>query len=357
MSRNALDHLAMLVAHDTTNPEQTMHPEHPILRYLDAALVSSGFETQITDHDDGCVNLLGIRGRPDLLLNAHIDTVPIGDGWSRDPFELSIEGGKAFGRGACDIKGGAASILAAAERTDAPVGVLFTTDEEGGRGRCINGFIQSAPFTPRAVIVAEPTESEFVLQHRGFVSFEVEFSGTAGHSSGFNGASSSAVHAALRWANTLLDRAATGDLLGERFNIGIVNGGEASNVIASTCVMRCGFRPSVKLGMSYRKVLNAIRKTAESSGAEWTERWVAPPLIETPTTESLLSNWESPRAADVDFWTEAALFGDAGWPAMVLGPGNIAQAHTADEFVQVSQLELATDRYISIIQRGLGHAA
>lgn len=357
MIDTTLDHLALLLSHDTSDPARTLHADHPMFAQIRDLLVAAGCEVTTADLGGGCVNLLGVRGEPEILLNAHLDTVPAGDDWTTDPFEMTVRDGLVLARGACDTKGGAAAMIAAIERTDKPVAVLFTTDEEAGQGQCVNTFIESASFAPRVVVVAEPTAARAVLAHRGFVSFEVAFSGTAGHTSSVSDRSASAIHAAIGWANGELHRFARPDLADERFNIGIVQGGHATNVVAPSCLLRCGFRPSMDAGPLVRGLLDGIARSARSAGATVRERMVAPPLPPSPAAERFAESWSLPRGPDVDFWTEASLFAAAGWPAIVLGPGDIAQAHATDEFVTIEQLGLATERYTAIIENGAGDAA
>jgi acetylornithine deacetylase len=243
--------------------------------------------------------------------------------------------------------------------------VLFTTDEEGGRGTCVNAFLESQAGRWSRVVVAEPTGARAVLQHRGFASFEVSFGGTAGHTSGADAARGSAVHKAVRWMNAALDLAEPGGLLdGSRFNIGIVRGGTASNVVASETTVRFGFRPEP--GADAARVtedrIAALKALLPGDGsAVWTDRFLAPPLTADPGMAEAVSGWGLEAGPDVDFWTEAALFaagahGADGLPAVVLGPGDIAQAHAADEFVGVPQLIACAEAYSAIV-RGDGASA
>lgn len=364
MTHRVIEHLRELVAFDTSDPRRTVSADAGAVVYAASALHEAGCDVSIDDLGDGCVNVFGVRGRAEdnagLLLNCHLDTVAADAGWSRDPFALHISNGRATGLGACDIKGAAACVLTALERTDEAVAVLFTTDEEGGRGRCVEGFVRAMPVRPGLVVVAEPTGACPVLQHRGFASFEVTFDGAAGHTSGAGAAACSAIHKAVRWMHAALAMAETGGpLAGARFNIGIVEGGQASNVVASRAGVRFGFRPEPGEGAEERfaSAVGALRGALPADGAaEWAERFVAPPLTASGEAARACARWGLERGADVDFWTEAALFAAAGLPAVVLGPGDIGQAHAADEFVEVEQLELCAGRYAAMVRTGLGEA-
>ncbi|RNC81225.1 MAG: M20/M25/M40 family metallo-hydrolase [Phycisphaera sp.] len=362
-----LDHLRVLVAADSSDPATQVNPSHRAVMHVSHVLEEAEFSVSTDDLGGGCVNLLAVRGDADVhtgtLFNCHLDTVKVNPNWTRDPFTLAVEGDgddtKAFGLGACDIKGAAACLLAVAEATDQPMAILFTTDEESGKGVCVTSFLKSWGERWSRVVVAEPTGARAVLQHRGFASFEIAFSGTPGHTSRANGAAGSAVHKAARWMNAALDLAEPGGVLdGSRFNIGIVNGGVASNVVASETKVRFGFRPEPDADAAslMNERVAALRALLPLDGsAVWTDRFLAPPLSSDDAMADAVSAWGLEEGPNVDFWTEAALFAAGtdrvyGLPAMVLGPGDIAQAHTADEFVYVSQLRACAIAYELIVR-------
>ena len=112
MMTKTLPLLEMLVAHDTTNP-----PRHidtgGIIRDIGTLASDAGCSVKVEDLGDGAVILLAVRGTPDTLFNVHLDTVPTGDGWTSDPLTLRVTDDRAYGRGACDIKGAAACLLTA----------------------------------------------------------------------------------------------------------------------------------------------------------------------------------------------------------------------------------------------------
>ena len=333
----ALEHLRWLVRADSQNPPRT--PEALVAR-LQAELAAA-FDVERTDSGHGCVALFARRGSPRVLFNFHVDTVPVSAGWTRDPFELAVGRDRAVGLGACDTKGAAAAMLAVALASKADVALLFTTDEEAGQGRCVRDFCaKKLPF--ELVVVAEPTEAHAVLAHRGVGTGMLAFHGTAAHSSAAGG--SSANHALVRWASAALAWAEThGDV---RFNVGRVEGGLKPNVVAAEAMARFGVRPPPT--ESPNDVLLALARLAEDD-AVYTDGFLGPPLRETAKARTLATSYGLPVGAAVDFWTEAALFADAGYAAMVLGAGSIAQAHGADEFVSLGDLTRLTDLYHRIL--------
>ncbi len=355
-----IEHLAALVACDTQNPPRAITPGNDIFCYCNGVLDAvGGFTVDITDHDDGRVSYLAVRGEPSLLFNVHLDTVPVGTGWTRPALELTVEDGKAYGRGACDIKGAAAVLLGLAEVTDAPMAMLFTTDEEGASGCCVKEFTAQLPSDRFAqIVVAEPTQCEAILAHRGYLSVLGQFDGVPGHSSEARALADSAVHKACQWAAKAVDYAAdkADQDEGICFNLGTISGGSASNVIAHQANVHWSAR--LAPGGSNEAELAAISTlTDDAKAVAWNARFAGPPLPAAGQTDSGSRAWAEqhnvPIGEPVDFWTEASLFSAVGQNAVVLGPGNIEQAHTADEWVTLEQLERAATIYQRLI---LAHA-
>ena len=318
----------------------------------------------MTDFGAGAVSLLAVRGNPDILINVHLDTVPASMTWSRDPHQLLVTEDRAIGLGACDIKGAAAGLLTAASLSSGACAFLFTTDEEANDARCIAGFLATHP-RYRAVLVAEPTRAQAVLAHRGIASVRMRFAGRSGHASGPIDRGASALHQTVRWGARALDYVEAqshqrfGGLTGLRFNIGRIEGGIKANMIAASAELRFGFRPLPS--MDQAQMLDAFRACADPAPAEFEQTFYGAPLPAGDVAEAETHRLAARDIADelgleignaVDFWTEAALFSAAGLTAIVYGPGDIAQAHTADEWVTLSQLHTYTESIASIIDHG-----
>jgi len=360
---DTLGHLRALVAHDTRNPPRAIGTGG-IFDYLGAQL--AGFEQTLADHGAGAVSLLAVRGTPRLLFNVHLDTVPDSPHWSTSPFELRVGNDRATGLGACDIKGAAAAMLAVAQAVDGDCAFLFSTDEEANDARCVPAFVQG-PHAYDAVIVAEPTRGEAVLAHRGIDSVRVRFAGRAGHASGEQTAADSALHQAVRWGSRALDHVEAqahqrfGGLTGLRFNLGRIEGGIKANVIAPEAEVKFGFRPLPS--MDPDDLLATFHDMADPHPAEFVETFRGPSL---PAGDAAAAEARRLAARDladelglpignaVDFWTEASLFSAAGYTSLVFGPGDIAQAHTADEWVALDQLAAYAEHLQRIIQGGRG---
>lgn len=350
-----LEHLGPLIACDSQNPPRAITPSAPMFDYVRSSLPNS-FEIETFDHGNGHVTLFARRGRPEVLFNCHLDTVPVGEGWNVPPLELTVRDGRAWGRGACDIKGAAAGLLAVAEATDAPMALLLTSDEEGAGGCCVREFLTTdAASGFRRAVVCEPTANRAVLSHRGFLSVLGLFKGRAGHSSEFRALEDSAVHAAGRWIAAALEYCVKEAEAGRHtcFNLGRISGGLKSNVIADTCDLHYSAR--LAPGQDNQAFLEAVSGLAGADArAEWTVPFSGPPLPSGGRTSEAARAFAADLGLEitesVDFWTEASLFSAAGMDAIVFGPGHIEQAHTVDEWVALDQLEAAAGRYRAIVE-------
>jgi len=354
-----LRHLDKLVGFDTQNPPRQFDTGHAIFGYINSVLESAGgFSVEMADHGDGRISYLATRGRPQLLFNVHLDTVQIGTGWTRPPLELTIDDNRAFGRGTCDIKGAAAILLAIAEQSEVPMAMLFSTDEEGANGCCIRKFADSLKTNAyRMIVVAEPTQCEAVLGHRGYLSVLGEFTGEPGHSSEPRALTDSAIHKACRWANAALGYASAEAERGDDlcFNIGTISGGSGSNVISAQA--RVHWSARMPPGSDTNNALESIcNLTKAASEVDWNARFNGPALPGFGSNDHAAREFcvqhDLPIGPAVDFWTEASLFSAAGQPVMVLGPGNVEQAHTADEWVDLDQLIRAAGIYLRLLQGG-----
>jgi acetylornithine deacetylase len=351
-----LGHLETLVAFDTQNPPRLIDADSAIFHYC-SDQVGAGFEIRTRDHGDGHVSWLALRGNPKVLFNVHLDTVPAGDGWSGNPHELAVRDGRAYGRGACDIKGAAAVLLTLAQQGVENLALLFTSDEEGGGGCCVANFLDSGAAQQfEQVIVAEPTGCKAVLGHRGFLSVKTTFQGIPGHSSEARALQENANHQMARWAAGALQvaegRKNSEIDPGSCMNIGIVDGGTKSNVIAGSAFVHWSAR--LQPGESNDEFLREIQSCApRGSNVDWEVPFRGEPLPaggqDDIAARRFCTNHELPLGEAVDFWTEASLFSAAGLPVLVLGPGDIAQAHVSDEWVELEQLQTACELYNRVV--------
>ncbi|MDY0236298.1 MAG: M20/M25/M40 family metallo-hydrolase [Gudongella sp.] len=271
-------------------------------------------------------NVIAIFGNPELLINCHMDTVKPSNSWSLDPLSSSLKDGKIYGLGACDTKGNIYMLLKALEEKEPQnLMLLFSIDEESGIKTGVKYFLESDfKNNIKRAIVCEPTELKFVSKHRGYYSFTLQNTSNSAHSSiKSKGAIVKAAHNITRL-----------DELG--FNVGIIEGGTAGNVVSQKCTFRASIRTFNKLA----DVVDIIKSNCKEITIE--NRFNGPPLIN-----------ENPLFVgdfhEVDFWTEASLFQEEGINTIVFGAGSIKQAHSEDEYVEEWQLEMGKEKIKTLI--------
>jgi acetylornithine deacetylase len=347
-----LQHLKALVACDTSNPPRKIN-QSGLIEYLSSL---DFLAPQITDLGEGSMNILLAKGSPKYLINVHLDTVPAGNGWKSNPYDLMINDGRAIGLGACDIKGAAACLLTLVEKGLKNYAILFSTDEEAGQSTCIKEYIKTQQ-TFEGVIVAEPTQNKAVTCHRGILTGTQEFFGLAGHSSEQRAMADNAIHKLTRWSDAALKVAESYDsksfkgLQGIAFNLGLVEGGIKPNIIADHAQVKFGMRPLP--GQSFDGLLSELDTQTAENNAKFTAGFVAPALPasgDVSEAESFAGELGLTLSPPVNFWTEASLFSKAGYRAIVYGPGNIADAHQPNESVDLGELNQALIDFKKIIQ-------
>ena len=347
-----LQHLKALVACDTSNPPRKIN-QSGLIKYLNSL---DFIDPQISDLGEGSINIMLTKGSPRYLINVHLDTVPAGDGWKSNPYDLMINDGRAIGLGACDIKGAAACLLTLVEKGLKNYAILFSTDEEAGQSTCIKEYIKTQQ-TFEGVIVAEPTQNKAVTCHRGILTGTQEFFGLAGHSSEQRAMADNAIHKLTRWSDAALKVAESYNsksfegLQGIAFNLGLVEGGIKPNIIADHAQVKFGMRPLP--GQSFDGLLSEFDTQTAENNAKFTAGFVAPALPasgDVSEAESFASELGLTLSPPVNFWTEASLFSEAGYRAIVYGPGNIADAHQPNESVDLGELNQALIDFKKIIQ-------
>ncbi|MCW8925462.1 MAG: acetylornithine deacetylase [Xanthomonadales bacterium] len=351
---SVLDYLQSLVAFDTQNPPRALTENAPVFTWLGNVL-GAEFTIEMTDHGHGRVSMLAVRGEPTLLFNCHLDTVPVLDGARFPALEMTRDGERVYGRGTCDIKGAAACLLDVACNTEAAMALLFTTDEEGANGCCVKAFVDNGGADRfEQVVVTEPTDCLAITSHRGYLSVKGRFGGIAGHSSEKRALADNAIHKLSAWVAAAVKKAKYLDDQGRRscFNVGEVHGGVKSNVIADAAGIHWSARLSP--GDDNERFLETMTNLDASGSARWRVPFSGPPLptggMDTAKAQMFVERHALEAGATVNFWTEASLFAQAGIPAIVLGPGNIAQAHAVDEWVSIEQLQRALTIYTQLVE-------
>ena len=342
--------LENLVGFDTQNGTGD---EIACLRYLENALKAYRPDRLILGTvsrsrgkmDSGYV--LASWGQPKVLLNVHIDTVPVADGWRTDPHKVVLKEGKAYGLGTSDIKGAAACILACLDTVQAKdVAVLFSGDEEHG-SEVMPVVIKSGHIDGiKRAIICEPTSALPGKRHRGMLAFSTAFSGKGGHSSLADVTERPYLDRA-RFAARLGDYGDAHKDFGEPpykglcFNIGHITGDGAYNVIPTTAKLSFSMRPPPGDDVQARRrdiyaIFEDLDLAARSDNGLDTLVELEP--FETRNINALAPYFPGHKPVDLPYWTEAALLSEAGVNAVVLGPGDVDQAHKPNEFVSTSQL-------------------
>ena len=356
--------LTTLVSFDTQNP---MGDERPLLRALAAELTALGAALVVNEDvtpKQGFVYARFGESAPRLLLNAHVDTVPANTGYSAPPHQLVERDGRLFGLGSADTKGAIAAILEALAATrgavntaTASVAVLFSGDEERS-GACMRAFLDSPHAQGlRQAIVCEPTGCRLGWRHRGIGAAEAVATGPGGHSSLVDRLTNPM--AVLARAAVALDDLGIGyrDRGPEGFpgicmNVAGFAGGIAFNVIPSRATLTFSVRPPPGTAVSgvLTEAEACVRQATAPHNIDWTVVTDRPPF-QTRALELFgrLLGARVRNPIDLGFWTEAALLSEAGIDAVVFGPGDIAQAHAADEFVSLADLETARAAFVDVL--------
>jgi acetylornithine deacetylase len=359
--------LERLVAFDSVSDTSNL----PVIDFVEAYLGAHGIESRRAPNGAGdkaaILATIGPRVDGGVVLSGHTDVVPVdGQPWSSHPFRLREASGRLYGRGACDMKGFDACVLAMAPAfRDAglkrPIHIVLSYDEETtclGSRDVIARFGRDEP-VPGAVVVGEPTMMAVADAHKSVATFRTLVTGHEAHSA-LPALGANAVAAAADVVSEIgrLARAYEEGPLDPRFtppystlHVGMIRGGTARNILARECVFHWEFRGLP--GVSTASALDQVQAFVDAVAAPRLTRFVSgpaiattievdvPPLAAEPgsAAEALaLRLTRSNRTVAVSFATEAGHFQAAGLPTIVCGPGSIDQGHKADEFVDEAQL-------------------
>jgi len=349
-----LDHLESLVAFDTRNGSGdemvcVRYLEETLSRFSPDSLHVGRVSRSRGKSDSGYV--LAIWGRPDTLLNVHIDTVPSGEGWTADPLDLVRLEDRVVGLGTSDIKGAAACILAALETvTSKNVAVLFSGDEEHG-SEVMPAVIKSGRLSDvKRAIVCEPTSCRVGRAHRGMLAITAGFTGPGGHSS-LSDVTPRPLLEAARLAARVGDYAdehlefGTAPFKGLCVNIGELESDGAYNVIPTTAKLWLSLRPPPGDDVRKREAdIYALATDAEL------DTIVAFDPFATKDMRAFKDVFGETEIVDLPYWTEASMLSQAGVNTVVYGPGNLEQAHKPNEYVEIAQLQAAAAIYAAALR-------
>lgn len=375
-----LGHLDRLVGFNTVSDQ----PNRGLTDYIGEVLAPLGFEIRLdSDPTGGKTNLiarLGPDGPNGLMLAGHTDVVPTaGQNWSSDPFQARTHGNRVYGRGTCDMKGFIATVLGILPTLDLkylrrPLYLAFTCDEEIGcfGARSVAPILAAMTNRPAKCIVGEPTGMALVAGHKGKLSVDCTVHGAEGHSA-FNHMGINAVEIAAELVSKLRHiqlKIRDNGPFDTRFDppyttvhTGLLSGGTARNIVPRDCRFEFEIRnlpdhaPQDILSeinhLIDQVLLPEMRAIRAESGIELRTQSDIPGLMADlggQWPQYLMNATQQNNPKFVSFATEGGLYQASGVDTLICGPGNIEQAHKADEYVDIAQL-VACEQFLTRIIR------
>jgi succinyl-diaminopimelate desuccinylase len=379
LSEEYIHLLQALVRIDSQNPPGIELPVAEfIYQYLKEHGIDASFTWPAPDRPNVKAVLKGSRGTGrKLLYNGHLDVVPVGGGWTKPPFGAVIEDGKLFGRGSADMKAGVAAMIYAAvvlKRMGAPFSgeliLYFNVDEERSN-LGIKHFVKE-DITADFAVISEPTDLDACIGHKGVSRYRVQTRGEAGHTAVVRNPDNS-IYKMIRLVAALEQlshqvKLRTHPLLGQSsLTVAQINGGTAPNIVPAHTIIEIDRRlmPGETSDMALAELKETLNRIAAQESFEFeVEQYqhLSPyiiatehELVQTALATACAITGENKRAKSFEASAEAPFFAvDKGIPTLILGPGSLLQAHTADEFVLVEEAEKSARIYIALAMKLLG---
>ncbi|MEM3439621.1 MAG: M20 family metallopeptidase [Candidatus Bathyarchaeia archaeon] len=370
----ALSLLSDLIAIPSVNPPGEKYDE--ICRRIESALKELGFKTRIVEGVKGKPNLIGTlgEGRPTLLFNGHVDVVPPGMGWETDPFKAVEKEGRIYGRGTSDMKGALAAMIAAVKKiSDEGVALkgslIFTAtvDEETGGLDGLGYLVRKEGLRADYCLSGEPTRLNVCRCEKGVYWSKISVRGKAAHgSTPERGINAIEKMAKIISALQSIRFEKVHKILGRpTINIGVISGGTKINIVPDYCEILVDRRmlpaedPSEVKG-EIESALKAVKAQDPLVDYRIEDLLFADPFElpeDAPLVKMAVSAVEEalgrrPDITGLTGFTDARFTAvDAKIPSVLVGPGNIAQAHTANEFVEKKQILDAISVYATFLKR------
>lgn len=372
-----MDMIAQLIAIpsvSSVSPEFDMGNQG-VIDLLAGWLDDLGFRVEIVPVQDEPrkSNLIAVLGEGDdgLVLAGHTDTVPYdATRWSHDPFSLTEKDGKLFGLGTSDMKGFMAIALEASKQFNArelkrPLIILATADEESTM-RGAERLVEIGRPRARYAVIGEPTSLVPIRMHKGVAMESLLLTGRSGHSSdprlGINAIDGmhTALGTLMDWRSELTERHRHDgfEVPYPTLNLGYIHGGDNPNRICGHCALHFDLRllPGMRMEKLRPELEDRLRAALDGSGLglELRNLDVEVPAFETPADAELVRMLEGLTghpARSVAFASEAPHFQGLGMETVVLGPGDIEQAHQPDEFLRIERIEPTLALLRTLIRR------
>ena len=302
-----------------------------------------------------------------LMLNGHLDTVPIGDPnmWSWDPLSGREHDGKIIGRGASDMKSAVAAMISAAHhflRNNDPkkkVALFFTSDEEVA-SRGLRRIIEGERHILNGIsygIIGEPTELKVVRMHKGIYYTRIEVTGDSAHGStpeyGVNAIEkASEIIKRLQGLKVALNFKEH-DVGKPTLNVGKIEGGTKVNMVPDRCVIDIDRRviPTESVEEVLSEFWRVIDDGEDGTNVEITGYRAPHEISKDSVIIREMENITESRAGGISYWTEAPVFHQAGVECAVVGPGSVMQAHAFDEHVPIEEVKKARRIYERALKR------
>lgn len=335
----ALDIENILV--DLVNIKSVTEFELPALDYVNRFLESNDFKVQRIQISENRYNIYCQIGEPFVCYSSHLDVVPALD----HQFKAKIEDGKIIGRGSCDAKGQVVAMIFAAlklrELGFSNFGLLFVVGEEddGIGAKTATEYFLSKNLKYKYFVNGEPTTCKLALAHKGGISFEVKTSGVSVHS----GYPERGIDANLKMISIINDLLAVNfksdpELGPTTLNIGRIDAGVAANVVSDFAKIKAQFRTVSDNQEIIKKVSEVIgdRGIVNVTGGGPVIRFKTLPGFETEV---------------VKYFTDVPYMLPIAEEFLMYGPGSIFEAHTENEFLEISQLHKAVDGFVEIYKK------
>ena len=375
----AKEHLRALIGFDTVSK----NPNRPLIEHMAVHFRKLGAEITLVPDESGqkgnLVARFGPEDQPGVVLSGHTDVVPANEEtWLTPPFSMDERDGRLYGRGACDMKGFAACVMAAAPTFAAadlkrPLYLCFSYDEEVG---CLGApdiarHLAALPVPPELAIIGEPSMMKLVTGQKGKIAMRAQVTGTSGHSS-FAPEHVNAIEYAAQAIAKISER-------GQRYEVEgpfdadftvphatmlatMIEGGVATNVTPESCGFTFELRSISEMDpdADMAKLLAEIEsdvgvpmaEKVAGTGITFERIFAYPAMGEARNTAGftryahLLPEW----GGKVSYGSEGGVFEQIGGiPSVIVGPGSIAQAHRPNEYVELDQLGLCVDFLRDII--------